>query len=122
MMAKPLIHARNSMKRYGGSVDDYLEIHNFMDSTKSALPDVRHRAILHSSFGIFLVERSFGIYLTNTDGKQVSIRSIAEDHVREDLGFIPTMEKWFGTMQIEDWMQSPVVKTKYFIAMEIGND
>ena len=32
-MAKPLIHARNSVKRYGGSVDDYLEIHNFMDST-----------------------------------------------------------------------------------------
>ena len=38
-MAKPLIHARNSVKRYGGSVDDYLEIHNFMDSTKAALPE-----------------------------------------------------------------------------------
>jgi len=44
MMAKPLIHARNSMKRYGGLVDDYLEIHNSLGSTKAALPDVRHRA------------------------------------------------------------------------------
>jgi len=34
MMARPLIHARNSMKRYGGSVDDYLEIDNSMDSTR----------------------------------------------------------------------------------------
>ena len=117
-MAKPLIHAKNSVRRYGGCVDDYLDIHNFMDSTKAALPDVRHRAILHSSFGIFLVEKVFGVARRNTDGREVSVRDIAEDHVKEDLGFIPTIEKWFETMTVEPWMLSPQVKSKKFIPMD----
>jgi hypothetical protein len=54
---KPLQHARNSARKWGGIPSDYQALHDFFDSSKAALPDVRHRAILHSSFGIFLVER-----------------------------------------------------------------
>ena len=68
---KPYIHARNSVKRYGGTVEDYQKIHDFFDSTKAAFADVRHRAILHNSFGIFLVESVFGTTITNSDGKVV---------------------------------------------------
>ncbi|AMQ66030.1 hypothetical protein AAY80_220 [Stenotrophomonas phage vB_SmaS-DLP_6] len=74
---KPLLHANLSVKSHGGHVDDYLPIHNFIDSTKSAHPDVRHRAILHSAFGCYLVEQVFGVYITNCDGKRVSTRDIA---------------------------------------------
>jgi len=105
---KPLIHAKVSKKKYGGVVEDYLPIHDFIDSTKSALPDVRHRALLHSSFGIFLVERVFGTYITNSAGKQVSVRDLAEEHVIQDLGFIPTVEKWLGALPIEPWMGGAV--------------
>lgn len=101
---KPLIHAKMSVKRYGGEIYDYLEIHNFMDSSKASLPDVRHRAILHSSFGIFIVEKVFGTWMFNSDGKQISVRDIAEDHVREDLGTIPTLERWLSGLQIQPWM------------------
>lgn len=117
---KPLIHARASASRYGGKLEDYLPIHNFMDSSKASLPDVRHRAVLHSSFGIFVTETVFGTFITNSDGKQVSVRDIAEDHVREDLGFIPTVERWLSTMKIEDWMLGPVKKGPVkHISMEI---
>lgn len=110
---KPLIHARISVKRYGGVVEDYLPIHNFIDSSKSCVPDVRHRAILHSSFGCFLAEQAIGTYIINSEGKQVSVRDIAEDHVQEDLGFIPTMEKWISKIPLESWMGGGFKKEKF---------
>lgn len=101
---KPLIHAKVSVKRYGGRVEDYLAIHEFIDSSKIAMPDVRHRAILHSSFGIYLAEKQFGTYITNAAGKDVSVRDIAEEHVQEDLGFIPTIETWLEELPLKPWM------------------
>lgn len=107
---KPIVHSRLSAKRYGGVPEDYQEIHDFMDSTKAALPDIRHRAILHSAFGCFLVERVFGTTITNSDNKAVCVRDIAEDHVREDIGFIPTIERWLSKMPMEPWMAGGVTK------------
>jgi hypothetical protein len=101
---KPLLHANLSVKSHGGHVDDYLPIHNFIDSTKSANADIRHRAILHSAFGCFLVERVFGTYITNSVGKRVSTRDIAEEHILQDLGFIPSMEDYLKNMTIQPWM------------------
>lgn len=101
---KPHVHAKNSVKKWGGVPDDYIELHNWFDQTKAALPDIRHRAILHSSFGIFLLERQFGVTITNSAGKTVSVRDIGEDHVMEDLGFIPTLERWVQHLPIEEWM------------------
>lgn len=101
---KPFIHAKNSARKYGGVPEDYQHIHDFFDSSKATLPDIRHRALLHSSFGIFLLERVFGTTITNSEGKQVSVRDLGEDHVIEDMGFIPTVEKWLGNMTIQHWM------------------
>lgn len=101
---KPFVHAQNSARKYGGVPSDYQAVHDFFDSSKAALPDIRHRALLHSAFGIFLVERVFGTTITNSDGKQISTRQIGEDHVIEDLGFIPTIEHWLRNIPIADWM------------------
>jgi len=104
---KPIVHARLSARKYGGTPEDYLPIHEFMDSTKAALPDVRHRAILHSAFGCFVVERVFGATAKNADGKDYCPRDVAEDHILEDLGTIPTLEKWLSKLPIESWMGRP---------------
>lgn len=109
---KPLIHAKISVKKYGGVVEDYLPIHNFIDSTKSSMPDIRHRAILHSAFGIFMVEQVFGVYIKNSTGKDVSVRDLGEEHVIQDLGFIPTLEKYLNHMTIEPWMSGTLKKTR----------
>lgn len=99
-----MIHAKISVKTYGGKVEDYLPIHNFIDSSKATIADVRHRAILHSAFGIFVTEQVFGVYITNSDGKDVSVRDLAEEHVIQDLGFIPSVENWLNHIPIEGWM------------------
>lgn len=101
---KPFYHAKNSAKKYGGMPEDYQEIHDFFDSSKQNVPDMRHRAMLHSSFGIFVAEKVFGTYIVNSENKKVNVRDIGEDHVIEDLGFIPTMEKWIKNLPMEDWM------------------
>lgn len=100
---KPHLHARNSARRHGGEPTDYQDIHDFIDSTKIALPDVRHRALLHNAFGCFLVERVFGTTRTNSAGKTYSPRDVAEEHVQEDLGFIPTLEKCFALLPLSTW-------------------
>ena len=101
---KPYIHALNSVKRYGGIPEDYLAIHDWFDSTKVAWADQRHRAILHNTFGIYLAEQFFGHYITNSDGKKVQVRDVAEDHVAEDFGGkIPTLEGWLKNLPREEW-------------------
>lgn len=105
---KPIFHAKKSAKKYGGKPEDYIAIHDFIDSSKQCLPDARHRALLHSSFGCFLVEKVFGHIITNSNGREVSTREIAEDHVAEDMGFIPTVEKWFKHMPLEPWMENGI--------------
>ena len=34
-MAHPLLHAKSSVKKFGGEVEDYIDIHNWFDETKS---------------------------------------------------------------------------------------
>jgi hypothetical protein len=101
---KPYNHAKSSARKHGGKPEDYQAIHDFFDSSKASLPDMRHRAILHSSFGIFLLERVFGTTITNSDGRKVCVRDLGEDHVIEDLGFIPTVERWLRHTPLEEWM------------------
>lgn len=109
---KPYIHAKIHAKKYGGKPDDYVLIDDFIDSTKQALPDVRHRAILHSAFGCFLVEKIFGRTRVNSAGKEYSPRDVAEDHILQDLGFIPTMEQYLKNMSIEPWMSGTEKKRR----------
>lgn len=116
---KPYLHARISVKKHGGKLEDYLEIHEFFDSSKSSVPDVRHRAMLHSAWGIYLLERVFGRLITNSDGKLVSVRDLGEEHVLEDLGFIPTMQDWLEKMPIETWMSGTRKKKTRAITFKV---
>lgn len=101
---KAFLHGKIHAKKYGGHPNDYADIDDFIDSTKQAVADVRHRAILHSAFGCFLVEKVFGRVRTNSDGKEYSPRDVAEDHIQQDLGFIPSMEQYLNNMTIQPWM------------------
>ena len=111
-MAKPWIHCVSSARKFGGKPEDYLEIHNHMDSTKGAFADNRHRAITHNAWYVGPngpLELAFGVTIENSDGKSVSVRSIGEQHILEDFGgFIPhasgfslrarvqTVDEWNG--------------------------
>src|SRR5688500_11504602 len=105
-----MIHARSSARRFGGDPSAYLPIHDFMDSSKAACGDNRHRALTHTSWFISTVlERVFGheITVTLADGRtrKVSVRDIGEQHVLEDFGgFIPTPQDFLSEMFLKTWM------------------
>ena len=103
-MAHPWHHALRSVKLFGGKPQDYLAIHNWFDESKAHLPDLRHRALRHHSEGIFLCERLFGVTIQNADGKDVPTRLVGEQHVKDDLGWIPTPKDWLINLKIEPWM------------------
>lgn len=89
-----------------------MDIHNFIDSSKACMPDIRHRAILHSAFGCFLVEQMYGATRVNSEGREYSPRDVAEAHIIEDLGFIPTVEKYLNNMTLQPWMSGTEKKNK----------
>lgn len=104
-MTHPTIHADSSVRIFNGKPEDYQAIHDWLDATKETFADCRHRALRHHSQGIFEAERVFGHTITNSDGKQVPVRYICEQHIREDCdGRIPTVADWFRNMKIEPWM------------------
>jgi hypothetical protein len=103
-VAHPLKHAQSSAKRFGGKPEDYLPIHNWFDESKAFLADFRHRALRHHTEGIFLCEEIFGVSITNSEGKEIPVRYIGEQHVKEDLGRIPTAQDWLTQIKTERWM------------------
>lgn len=106
----PYHHAVSSVKKWGGAPADYLPVHDFFDASKSHYADQRHRALRHHSAGIFECEAHFGHVITNSAGKQVPVRLIGEQHVKEDCGFIPTVKDWLQNIQLQPWMQRVAVK------------
>jgi hypothetical protein len=101
----PFHHALSSTRKFGGKPEDDQAIHDWFDESKMFFADFRHRALRHHAEGIFMAERIFGTTLTNSDGKQVPVRYIGEQHVKEDLGRIPSVQDWFSKIEAERWMR-----------------
>lgn len=66
--------------------------------------DFRHRALRHHTQGVFECERVFGQTITNSGGREIPVRWVAEQHVVEDLGFLPTLSDWLSCIQPKPWM------------------
>ena len=103
-MAHPYHHALSSVRNWGGSIEDYLAVHVWFDGSKEILADFRHRALRHHAEGIFMSERLFGTTLTLASGRQIPTRWIGEQHVREDLGHIPSFADWARAIRPQPWM------------------
>ena len=99
-MGHPIQHAKSSVRKWGGCVEDYLAIHEWFDESKAWVAHSKHRMIRHHSEGIFECEKRFGQTLINSDSKTVYVRYIGEQHVREDCnGYIPTAKEWIDGLQ-----------------------
>ena len=103
-MAHPFHHAQSSVRKWGGQVDDYLAVHAWFDESKKIVADFRHRALRHHAEGIFLAEQVFGVTITTSTGREIPVRWIGEQHVTEDLGFIPSAADWLRQIPPEPWM------------------
>lgn len=100
----PWHHSLSSVAKFGGKPEDFLPIHDWFDESKRSSTDPRHRALHHHSEGIFDCERVFGHAIKTSNGRVVPTRFIGEQHVKEDLGFIPTMMDWFSCIKAQKWM------------------
>lgn len=103
-MAHPYHHAVRSARLFGGKAEDYLAIHDWFDESKAHIADFRHRALRHHSEGIFLCQSIFGATIENSDGKRVPVRTIGEQHVVDDLGWIPSVKDWLQHLAPQPWM------------------
>lgn len=100
----PHHHAESTVKKWGGQVSDYIELHSWFDDSKAHFADFRHRALRHHSEGIFMAESIFGSTITNSNGQKIPVRIIGEQHVKEDLGWIPSLKDWLECIKPKAWM------------------
>jgi hypothetical protein len=101
-MAHSYHHAVSSARKFGGIPADYQAVHDWLDGSKQILADFRHRALRHHAEGCFAAEALFGRTITNSDGREVPVRLVAEQHILEERrgagtglrGFDPRSRPW----------------------------
>jgi len=90
----PVEHCKISINKRGGEIDDYYQLHSFIDSTKELCSDNRHR-VLHTHWGIRrVIIPIFGHTIKVSNGKELNVKAICEqDHILPDYRnkFIPTI-------------------------------
>src|SRR5262249_575726 len=93
-MAHPLYHSTTSARTFGGEPGDYLPLHSSMDQSKGPPASPPLRVVVRNAGGIFAAGRVPGVTCTRaSDGRELLVRPVLEQHVVEDLGEIPT---WGG--------------------------
>jgi hypothetical protein len=97
-------HAQSAARKWGGTPELYIDVEEFIDSSKKIIGDVRHRSLYHHTEGVWLCQRIFGRVLAVGEHKQVPVRLIAERHILEDLGWLPSPADYIEGMPIRPWM------------------
>jgi hypothetical protein len=110
-MANPLIHSKSSVKRWGGKVEDYLAIHELIDSPKVTMNNNSSRCLTHNTwFAYHIIPKIFGYNIINSNGKSVDTIDIAMLHIAEDfrMKFVPTAQDYLKHLQVQAWMNNGV--------------
>lgn len=108
----PVHHAMSSAKKHGGVPADYVALHDWFDETKQYTGDWTHRAMRHHSAGVQWAIEKFGHTIRNSDGKDIPTKVLAEQHITEDCGFVPTIQDWMQPLKgaPAKWMLNVGVK------------
>ena len=110
-MANPLIHSKSSVKRWGGKIEDYLPIHELLDSPKVTMNNNTSRVLTHNTwFCYHIIPKIFGYNIVNSDGKTVDTVDIAMLHIAEDfrMKFVPTPQDYLKHMELQAWMNNGI--------------
>ncbi len=100
-----IAHSQQSAAAFGGIWSDYLHVHQTLNSSREVLADRRHQRMLHNAWGVTLLLRLLGDTFTRaSDGITVSLRPVLEEHIRRDLGHMPTLDESVADIAIEPWM------------------
>lgn len=110
-MANPMIHSKSSVKRWGGKVEDYLPIHELLDSAKATMNNNSARVLTHNTWFVYtIIPRVFGYNITNADGRSVDTIDIAMLHISEDFRHkgIPTAQDYLENVVVQAWFNNGV--------------
>ncbi len=102
-MSHAVYHAHSSVNAFGGEMEDFLPIHEWIDRSRGGTNSILHRFLSHHTQGIQDCVAHFGSTITTSKGRKVPVSLIAEQHIQEDLGFIPTMDDFIGMMTCPRW-------------------
>lgn len=120
-----MIHAKSSVKRWGGKVEDYIELHELLDSPKATMNNNTSRMLTHNTWFVYhIIPKIFGYNITNSDGKSVDTVDIAMLHVAEDfrMKFVPTVQDYLKHMEVQPWMCNGVKELDNQEGKQILND
>lgn len=123
-MANPLIHSKSSVKRWGGKVEDYLPLHELIDSPKATMNNNASRLLTHNTwFAYTIMPKIFGYNIVNSDGKSVDVVDIAMLHILEDFRhkFVPTPQDYLKHLEVQEWMCNGVKLVDNPEAIETAN-
>ena len=109
-MANSEIHSKSSVKRWGGKIEDYIAIHELLDSPKATMNNNSSRMLTHNTwFAYTIIPKIFGYNIINSDGKSVDTIDIAMLHILEDYRkFVPTPQDFLKHLEIQPWMNNGV--------------
>jgi len=96
-------HAVSSCNAFGGVPEDYLEIHEWFDRSRKGTSSILHRMLAHHTSGIADAVSHFGSTITISTGRRVPVSLIGEQHITEDLGFVPTLDDYIQMMTCPRW-------------------
>lgn len=101
-------HAVSAARKWGGDPQLYLPVEEFIDSSKQVIGDARHRSLYHHTMGTWLCQKVFGVTLEvprdQGPPKLVPVRLVAERHILEDLGWLPSPKDYIDGMLLAPWM------------------
>lgn len=103
----PYKHAESSAAKHGGNPEYYYPIHDWLDETKQYTGDWTHRALRHHSAGVQWAIEKFGPTIEG-----IPTKTLAEEHIIEDCGFIPTPKEWLMVLSDhpKQWMLQVAVQ------------
>jgi hypothetical protein len=96
-------HAISSANAFGGDPDDYMALHRWMDRGRAGTDRLMHRMLAHHTQGIADAVALFGDTITNSRGRRVPTSLLAEQHVLEDLGMVPTLQDYVDLLRCPRW-------------------
>jgi len=113
-------HALLSAKKFNCNVQDTMQLHKTMDSSKCFMPASQHRLFSHNTWFIQVLTDLFGDVIPNTKtGEMMSTRDILYEHCKEDHnGHVPSLQDWLGCIRFEvptehkPWFNNPRMADK----------
>jgi hypothetical protein len=120
-MAHPFRHAESSARKFGGKAEYYLPIHNWFDESKASFPTSAIELCVITP-RVFFSQRNFGVTVVNSDRKEIPVRYVGEQHVREDLGRIPAAQDWLLQIKPQRWMYGQCLDDENRPMKEVTHD